>query len=64
MVKYSSTIWDPHIKEDIYNMEMIQRRAARFAFNNYSLTDSVTIKHVAVFKMAYFGGKETISQVI
>ena len=42
MVKYSSTVWDSYIKEDIYKVEMIQRRAARFVFNNYNLTDSVT----------------------
>ena len=42
MVEYSSTVWDPHIKEDIHKIEMIQRRAARFVFNNYNLTDSVT----------------------
>ena len=43
IVEYSSTVWDPHLKDDIHKIEMIQRRAARFVFNNYNLTDSVTI---------------------
>ena len=43
IVEYSSTVWDPHFKDDIHKIEMIQRRAARFVFNNYNLTDSVTI---------------------
>ena len=63
MVEYSSTVWDPHIKEDIHKIEMIQRRAARFVFNNYDLIDSVTTHgYAAVFKMAYPGGKEKISK--
>ena len=63
MVEYSSTVWDPHIKEDIHKIEMIQRRAARFVFNNYDLIDSVTThEYAAVFKMAYPGGKEKISK--
>ena len=41
MIEYSSTVWDPHIKEDIHKIEMIQQRAARFVFNNYNFTDSV-----------------------
>ena len=42
MVEYSSTVWDPHFKEDIHKIEMIQQRAARFVFNNYDFTHSVT----------------------
>ena len=29
IVEYSSTVRDPHIKEDIHKLEMVQRRAAR-----------------------------------
>ena len=42
IVEYSATVWDPHIKEDIHKLEMVQRRAARFVYNNYYTTDSVT----------------------
>jgi len=42
IIEYSSTVWDPHIKEDIHKLEMVQRRAARFVYNNYNCTDSVT----------------------
>ena len=33
------TTWDPHIKEDIHKLEMVQRRAAscRFVYNNHTL---------------------------
>ena len=42
IIEYSSTIWDPYIKEDIHKLEMVQRRAARFVYNNHHPTDSVT----------------------
>ena len=42
IIEYSSIIWDPYIKEDIHKLEMVQRRAARFVYNNHHPTDSVT----------------------
>ena len=37
---------------------MVQRRAARFVYNNYNCTDSH--KHVTISTLAYFGSKKTI----
>ena len=42
MVEYSSTVWDPHFKEDIHNIEMVQRKAARIVLNKHNLANSVT----------------------
>ena len=39
---YACTIWDPHTLKDTNQIEKIQRRAARFVYNNYSWTTSVT----------------------
>ena len=62
MVEYSSTVWDPHFKEDIHNIEMVQRKAAKIVLNNHNLADSVT-DHAAVFKMVHSGMEEKISKV-
>ena len=35
-------MWDPHSQCDIYMLERVQRRAARFVFNRYKRLDSVT----------------------
>ena len=35
-------VWAPHTNKDISLIESVQRRAARFVFNNYSTTSSVT----------------------
>ena len=35
----ASAVWDPHVKSDIYKIEMVQRRAARFVTNNYRRTE-------------------------
>ena len=34
-VEYACSVWDPHLKEDINNLEKVQRRAARFVTNSY-----------------------------
>ena len=62
MVKYSSTIWDPHIKEDNHKIEMIQRRAARF-FSIITTLLTECHAYAVVFKIAYPGGEEKISKV-
>ena len=44
IIEYSSTVWDPHIKEDIHKLEMVQRRAAcRVEYNYYHLAKPCTI---------------------
>ena len=34
-IEYASTIWDPFTQENQNKLEVVQRRAARFACNNY-----------------------------
>jgi hypothetical protein len=41
-VEYSSAVWDPYTKENIYKIERVQRRAARYVYNNYDYSSSVT----------------------
>ena len=41
-LEYSATIWDPHQKKYINQLEMVQRRAARFVMGRYHNTSSVT----------------------
>lgn len=39
-LEYASMIWDPHLKKDIYMLELVQRKAVRFIFNKYGRYDS------------------------
>ena len=41
-IEYASTIWDPFTQENQNKIEMVQRRAARFACDNYKREASVT----------------------
>lgn len=41
-LEYASEIWDPHTKKDIYQLELIQRKAVRFIFHKYRRSDSPT----------------------
>ncbi len=40
--EYCATIWDPHHQKYIDQLEAVQRRAARFVYNDYSYQSSVT----------------------
>lgn len=42
LVEYSATVWDPSSENHIHQIEMVQRRAARFTLNRYHNTSSVT----------------------
>ena len=35
VLEYASTVWDPHVQEEIQHLEKVQRRAARYACNSY-----------------------------
>ena len=35
-LEYDSSAWDPHLQKHIQQIEMVQRRAARFIKSNYS----------------------------
>lgn len=41
-LEYCCTVWNPHRKEQIQKVEMVQRRAARFITGRYRNTSSVT----------------------
>ena len=41
-LEYSCSVWDPHTSEHTQKLEMVQRRAARYAMNNYHNSSSVT----------------------
>jgi len=42
IVEYASVVWSPYTKADITRIEMVQRRAARFVYNDFSSYSSVT----------------------
>ena len=41
-LEYSSSVWDPHSRSHISQIEKVQRRAARFVSNRYHNTSSVS----------------------
>ena len=41
-LEYCSTIWNPYQNDQIYKLEMVQRRAARYTTNRYHNTSSVS----------------------
>ena len=41
-MEYAAPIWDPYYDTDIYKLEKVQRRAARWILSEYSRTTSVT----------------------
>jgi hypothetical protein len=41
-LEYACSVWDPHIAEHRKKIEMVQRRAARYACNRYHNTSSIT----------------------
>ena len=42
VLDYAATVWSPYTQKDIDMVEQIQRRAARFIFNNYSRLASIS----------------------
>ena len=43
ILEYASTVWEPHTKELITQLEMVQRRAARFVTADYRRRHSVIL---------------------
>ena len=41
-LEYASAVWDPHTKDHISKIEMVQRRAARWTISNFDRRASVT----------------------
>ena len=41
-MEYAASIWDPHFQQHQYNLEMVQRRAARWVCSEYDRQKSVT----------------------
>ena len=70
-LEYSSSVWDPHTQEQIYKIEAVQRRAARFVKHDYDRFNSVTdmlknlnwsdlatrrkVNRLSIFQKAYYG---------
>ena len=42
IIEYAAVVWSPHTQSDINTVEMLQRIAARFVFNNFSRSSSVS----------------------
>ena len=42
IMEYVAPIWDPYYDTDIYKLEKVQRRAARWILSEYSRTTNVT----------------------
>jgi len=42
ILEYACTVWSLYHEQNIYKLEMVQRRAARFVMNDYNRTDSVS----------------------
>ena len=42
LLEYASCVWDPSAEGTKHDIEMVQRRAARFVLNDYDRTSSVT----------------------
>lgn len=41
-LEYAAAVWDPHQSYLVDKLEMVQRRAARFVYNDYRRTTSVS----------------------
>ena len=41
-LEYCCSVWDPYTTENIYKIEQVQRRAARYACHRHHNTSSVT----------------------
>ncbi|KAI8518059.1 hypothetical protein Bbelb_040760 [Branchiostoma belcheri] len=41
-LEYGCSVWDPHTKDQVSRVEMVQRRAARFVCSDYRRTSSVS----------------------
>ena len=42
IIEYVATVWSPHTQCNIHSIEMIQRKAARFVFNDFARLSSVS----------------------
>ena len=42
IIEYAAIIWSPYFQTKIHQIEVVQRKAARFVFNDYSRHSSVT----------------------
>ena len=48
IIEYGAIAWDPHNKTDPHQLEMVQRRYARFITQDYSRTSSVSAKLIDI----------------
>jgi hypothetical protein len=57
IMEYACVVWDPVAKRNIFTLEMVQRRAARFTLGDYRTTSSVTNVHAAGIEVDHPGGE-------
>ena len=52
-LEYSSSVWDPHLRKDIHQLEMVQPRVARFVKRDYSCDSSVSqmLKYIDLYTL-------------
>ena len=43
LLGFMASLWDPYVAKNIQQVEMIQRRAARWVLRRYDRLDSVTV---------------------
>ena len=47
-LEYGATVWDPYYEKDIYKLEKIQRKAARFIKNDYKSTTPGSVTNMLI----------------
>ena len=43
-LEYACSLWNPYAKRNIHQIELVQHRAARFVFRDYSKFSHVTLQ--------------------
>ena len=47
-LEYGSSVWDPYLEKDIYQLEKIQRKAVRFIKNDYKTTTPGSVTNMLI----------------
>ena len=50
VLEYGCSVWDPHTKNQIDNLDRVQKNAARFVLNVYSFTKGSTERNLNTLK--------------
>ena len=63
-VEYACSLWDPSSKKDKNKLEMIQRRALRFCYNDYRREEGVISELMRKSKWLPLENRRTISKLV